>query len=96
MLILYRYESSVACLNNGSKTKFNGSLRKTGAALHFAQLLRDEGGDLVSLFAAVGEGLKEVEVGERETAQRRLMVVTGIEADGAVRDVNSVTTKAPA
>ena len=65
---------------------------EAGAALHLAELFGDEGGDLVGFFAAVSEGLVEIEVRKSDTAQRRLMVVASVEADCTVRDVNAVTS----
>src|SRR6185436_2614540 len=40
---------------------------------------------------AVRKGLVEREVGQRKTAQRRLQVVAGIDADGAVRNVDAMS-----
>ena len=67
------------------------SISDARPALHLAQGFGDEGCDLVGLFVAVREGLIETEIGQRETTQRRLMVVTGVETHGTVRDVNAVT-----
>src|SRR6185437_12429235 len=67
-----------------------------GLALHFLEGLRDEGGDLEGFFAAVRIGLVEIEVWEGETTQRGVVVVAGVEADGAVRNINAVATEATA
>ena len=59
-------------------------LFEAGFALHLFERLGDEGCDLVGLLTTVGVGLIEIEIRQREAAQRRLAVVACVEADGAV------------
>src|ERR1044072_428067 len=54
----------------------------------------DEVGHAEVCVVAVGEGLVEVEFGELEAGERRGLVVAGVDADGAVRDVDAVATEA--
>src|SRR5438105_2159574 len=46
--------------------------------------------------AAVGECLIQVEVRQRQTGERRLQVVAGVDADGAVEKINPMTAEAAA
>jgi len=72
----------------------SGSSRAAGRLLHGAEFFGDEVGDLVRDEVAVGEGLVEGEVGEREAGQGRVVVVARVYADGAVRDVDAVAAEA--
>ena len=65
-------------------------------ALELAEGLGDEVGHVEVRGAAVGEGLVEVELGELEARERAGLVVAGVDADGAVRDVDAVAAEAPA
>src|SRR6185503_7165638 len=68
-------------------------LDNTGLALHFFERLGNEGSDLVILLTAVCISLIKIEIRQRDTAQRRVVVVAGVESDGAVRDVDAVTSE---
>src|SRR6267378_5239338 len=46
--------------------------------------------------AAVGECLIQVEVGQRQTRERGLKVVAGVDADGAVEEINTMSAQAAA
>src|SRR5438309_7503778 len=48
------------------------------------------------LVATVGERLIEREVRERQTAQRRMLIVAGVETDGTVEDIDAVTSESAA
>src|SRR5687768_6659949 len=64
-------------------------------ALELAEGLGDEVGHVEVCGASVGEGLVEVELGEPEAGERAGLVVAGVDADGAVRDVDAVATQTP-
>ena len=49
---------------------------------------------MVCVQVAVSEGLVEREVWKRETGQGRIVVVARVDADGAMRDVDTVATEA--
>src|ERR671927_362640 len=65
------------------------------AALELAEGLGEEVGHVEVCGAAVGEGLIEVELGELQAGERAGRVVAGVDADGAVRDVDAVAADAP-
>src|SRR5215208_1317864 len=58
--------------------------------LELAEGLGEEVGHVEVGGAAVGEGLVEVELGEAQAGERAGRVVAGVDADGAVRDVEGV------
>ena len=50
----------------------------------------------MGLFVAVAERLVKREVRQRKATQRRLVVIAGVDADGAVKDIDSVSTQSSA
>src|ERR1700730_15165433 len=72
------------------------SATNAGALLHRLQGFRNERGDVVGFFAAIGEGLIQGEVRQRQAGERREMVVARIDANNAVEDVNAMPSQAPA
>ena len=63
-------------------------------SLHFPQRLRNQRRDVMSGALAVGVCLIEHEVGQGQARQRRLQVVTGVDANRAVEDVDAVMAQA--
>ena len=50
----------------------------------------------MGFFVTVGKGLIEGEVRQGQTAQRRMMVVTSVDSDRAVEDIDAVPAHSPA
>ena len=64
--------------------------------LHGSQGFWNERGYLMGLFAAVSKRLVKREVRQRETTQRRALVVASVDSDRTVKDVNAVSAHSSA
>src|SRR6266481_7101611 len=62
--------------------------------LHFFQSFRNERSDLMRGAVTISERLIQSKVRQRQTSQRRLKVVAGVDADRAVKEINAVTAQA--
>lgn len=65
-------------------------------ALHGLQCFRNERSDVMDVGVAVSKGLIEGKVRQRKTRQRRLQIVSSIDADGAFENINPMTAQAAA
>src|SRR6185503_15607019 len=72
------------------------SISRRRLPLHLLQGFRYKCGDVMNRIAAISESLIEREVGQRQARERRMQVVSAVNPDGAVKDIDAVPSQTPA